>query len=199
MLLFVKGFVLCLINDIIIIRRMMFMKYNIRGDKMVITPAIRDYVYEKVGRIDKYFNESDNVCVNVLAKVHGNNQIIEVTIPTKRFVLRAEEVHNDLYAAIDKVVDKLERQIRKNKTRIKKSNEVTLDFNLDYDSSLDEDEDNGKIVKRKVIETKPMDEEEAILQMEMLGHDFFIFRGIDDSISVLYKRKEGGYGLISSK
>ena len=62
------------------------MKYNIRGDKMVITPAIRDYVYEKVGRIDKYFNESDNVCVNVLAKVHGNNQIIEVTIPTKRFV-----------------------------------------------------------------------------------------------------------------
>lgn len=175
------------------------MKYNIRGDKMVITPAIRDYVYEKVGRIDKYFNESDNVCVNVLAKVHGNNQIIEVTIPTKRFVLRAEEVHNDLYAAIDKVVDKLERQIRKNKTRIKKSNEVTLDFNLDYDSSLDEDEDNGKIVKRKVIETKPMDEEEAILQMEMLGHDFFIFRGIDDSISVLYKRKEGGYGLISSK
>ena len=199
MLLFVKFFVLCLINDIIVSRRMMFMKYNIRGDKMVITPAIRDYVYEKVGRIDKYFNESDNVCVNVLAKVHGNNQIIEVTIPTKRFVLRAEEVHDDLYAAIDKVVDKLERQIRKNKTRIKKSNEVTLDFNLDYDSSLDEEEDKGKIVKRKIIETKPMDEEEAILQMEMLGHDFFMFRGIDDSISVLYKRKEGGYGLISSK
>lgn len=173
------------------------MKYNIRGDKMVITPAIKDYVVEKIGRIDKYFNDSDNVCVNVLAKVHGNNQIIEVTIPTKRFVLRAEEVHDDLYAAIDKVTDKLERQIRKNKTRIKKNNDVSSDVVFNFSSvNLDEEENKDNIVKRKIIESKPMDEEEAILQMEMLGHDFFMFKDIDNNVCTIYKRKEGGYGLL---
>ena len=97
------------------------MKYNIRGDKMVVTEAIRDYVTDKLSRLDKYFSE-DEITANVLTKVRGNRQIIEVTIPTSKFILRSEEEHNDLYAAIDLVADKLERQIRKNKTRLKKQN-----------------------------------------------------------------------------
>ena len=96
------------------------MKYNIRGDKMVVTDAIRDYAEEKLGKLEKYFKE-DNITANVLTRVRGNSQIVEVTIPTSKFVLRSEEENEDLYAAIDLVSDKLERQIRKNKTRLNRN------------------------------------------------------------------------------
>ena len=95
------------------------MKYNIRGDKLVVTDAINSYVEGKLGKLDKYFR-NDEIRANVLLKVRGaNRQIIEVTIPTEKFILRCEEENNDLYAAIDLCVDKLERQIRKNKTKLK--------------------------------------------------------------------------------
>jgi len=175
------------------------MKYNIRGEKIEITGAIRDYIESKIGKLDKYFNESDNVSANVLVKVKGNDEIIEVTIPCSRFVLRAEEVHDDLYAAIDKVSDKLERQIRKNKTRIKRnmeSDKISI-FNLDYEVS-EEEVNKENIVKRKIVDVKPMDEEEAILQMEMLGHDFFMYKDLDNKVCVMYKRKDGGYGVLET-
>ena len=127
------------------------MKLNIRGDKLEITDAIRDYVEDKLGRLDKYFKDS-NINANVLLKVKGNRQIIEVTVPTDKYILRSEEEHNDLYAAIDLVVDKLEGQIRKNKTKLKKQNidNKYKDFNFDYE--LDEDEENNDvIVKHKEI------------------------------------------------
>lgn len=117
----------------------------------------------------------------------------------KKFTLRAEESNQDLYAAIDLVVDKLESQIRKNKKRInnkyKKSDNQDLVF--DFEELT---ENNSKIVRRKKIEIKPMDEEEAILQMELLSHDFFIFNNIDEEcISILYRRKDGNYGVINTK
>ena len=93
------------------------MKYNIRGDKLEVTDAINNYVESKLDRLNKYFKE-DDILANVLLRVRGNSQIIEVTIPTDKFILRSEEEDKDLYAAIDLVTDKLERQIRKNKTRI---------------------------------------------------------------------------------
>ena len=175
------------------------MKYNIRGDKMVITDAIKDYTENKLSRLEKYFKD-DDIKANVLAKVRGNSQIVEVTIPTSKYVLRSEEENEDLYAAIDLVTDKLERQIRKNKTRLNRNiKDSVKEFNFDFDIK-DEEESKEKIVKRKNIETKPLDEEEAILEMELLGHSFFVYKDMDtNNTCVLYKRKDGDYGLIETK
>lgn len=176
------------------------MKYNIRGDKMVVTEAIRDYAEEKLGKLEKYFKD-DDITANVLTRVRGNSQIVEVTIPTSKFVLRSEEENDDLYAAIDLVSDKLERQIRKNKTRLNRNvKENVKEFNFDYVLEDTEEDAKEKIVKRKNIEMKPMDEEEAILEMELLGHSFFVYKDMDtNNICVLYKRKDGDYGLIETK
>ena len=175
------------------------MKYNIRGDKMLITDAIKDYTETKLGRLEKYFKD-DDITANVLAKVRGNSQIVEVTIPTSKFILRSEEESDDLYAAIDLVSDKLERQIRKNKTRLNRNVKDNIkEFNFDFDIK-EEEEPKEKIVKRKDIEMKPMDKEEAILEMELLGHSFFVYKDMDtNKTCVLYKRKDGDYGLIETK
>ena len=177
------------------------MKYNIRGDKLEVTDAINNYVESKLDRLNKYFKE-DDILANVLLRVRGNSQIIEVTIPTDKFILRSEEEDKDLYAAIDLVTDKLERQIRKNKTRLNKQNidNKYKDFNFDYEVSNDEEStENDVIVKRKNIEMKPMDEEEAILEMNLLGHEFFVFKDMHtNKVCVLYKRKDGNYGLIET-
>lgn len=178
------------------------MKYNIRGDKLEVTEAIGNYVESKLDRLNKYFKE-DNILANVLLRVRGNSQIIEVTIPTDKFILRSEEEDKDLYAAIDLVTDKLERQIRKNKTRLNKQN-VDNKFkvlNFDYDLEKEEESSSDEaIVKRKKLEMKPMDEEEAILEMNLLGHEFFVYKDMHtDNVCVLYKRKDGNYGLIETK
>lgn len=178
------------------------MKYNIRGDKLVVTEAINNYVESKLDRLNKYFKE-DDILANVLLRVRGNSQIIEVTIPTDKFILRSEEEDKDLYAAIDLVTDKLERQIRKNKTRLNKQNvdNKYKDFNFDYEiNNEEESSEDEKIVKRKNIEMKPMDEEEAILEMNLLGHEFFVYKDMHtNNVCVLYRRKDGNYGLIETK
>lgn len=177
------------------------MKYNIRGDKMVVTDAIKNYTMEKLDRLNKYFNDED-ITANVLTKIRGNKQIVEVTIPIDKLILRSEESNDDLYAAIDLVSDKLERQIRKNKTKLKKQNKVNNKYeylNFDYEVK-DNEEENNKIVKRKKFDTKPMDEEEAILEMELLGHNFFVYKDMhSDNVNVLYKRNDGNYGIIETK
>lgn len=170
---------------------------NIRGDKVLLTDGIKDYVNSKIARVEKYFGDDSNITVNVVVRVRGRNQIIEVTIPTKHFTLRAEESHEDLYAAIDLVIDKIERQVRKNKTRIEKKlrKEPTKEFNFDFIPDMETEE--TKVVKRKKIEMKPMNEEEAILQMDLLGHEFFVYKDMDtNNVCVLYKRKDNNYGLI---
>lgn len=175
------------------------MQILIRGDKIKVTEAIKNHIEEKLSKLNKYFDSPDEIKTNALIRVKDKNQIIEVTIPTKKFTLRAEEKHEDLYAAVDLVVDKLERQIRKNKTRIndryKKEEHIEFIFNFD-----EPEENQDKVIKRKNIEIMPMDEEEAILQMELLDHDFFVFKNIDEEcISILYKRKDGNYGIINTK
>ena len=125
-------------------------------------------------------------------------QTIEVTIPLNKFILRAEVSDKDLYAAIDLVVDKLEGQIRKNKTKLEKRYTEEIP-EMVFDDIIDEEEPE-KIVKRKNIDTKPMDEEEAILQMNLLNHDFFVFKNINEEcVSVLYRRKDGRFGIINVK
>lgn len=174
------------------------MKCNIRGEKLKITDAIRDYVENKMSKLDKYFKASD-VSANVLIKLKGKKEAIEVTIPYDKYILRNEEIHDDLYAAIDLVVDKLERQIRKNKTKLKKQTKTNdLKFNFDYDLEPTEEEKNGKIVKRKIIEMKPISDEEAILELELLSHDFYIYKDVHNNIKVIYKRRDGNYGIIET-
>ena len=167
------------------------MKYIIRGDN---TESIKDYIESKLDKLNKYFN-SDDITATIVTKKEGRKQKIEVTIPTSSFTLRNEVYDDDLYAAIDSVVDKLERQIRKNKDKINKRN------NKDFEVTLeDEFYEEEKVVKRKKVELKPIDEEEAILEMELLGHSFFVYKDVDtDNICVLYKRKNGNYGIIETK
>jgi len=178
------------------------MKCNVRGEKIKITDAIGDYIDSKLGKLDKYFKE--DVSANVLVKTRGKKDIIEVTIPTSQYVVRGEEEHDDLYAAIDLVTDKLERMIRKNKTRIKKKEtDKSLEvFNLDFEYNNDEPEyekESNVVVKRKTLEMKPMDEEEAMLELELLGHGFFVYKDMHSgSVNVIYKRKDGNYGIIET-
>ena len=176
------------------------MKMNIRGSKIKITSAINDYIENKIGKLDKYLENPNEVTANIVVKVKGKDQTVEVTIPMKKLILRAEDTHNDLYAAIDLVSDKLERQIRKNKTRLKKNvGKELLDFNTNFKVEKDENE-KGRIIRRKLIETKPMNEEEAILQMNLLGHDFFVFTNeATNQINILYRRKDMNYGLIETR
>lgn len=174
------------------------MNINIHGSKIDITPAIKDYILEKIGRLEKYFDAKD-ISATVSCKINGIYQTVEVTIPAQKMILRAEVTSKDLYNAIDTVSDKLERQIRKNKTRMKKKNskDPIIDFNLDFESDIDIEKN---IVKRKTLEMKPMSEEEAILQMELIDHDFFVFKNAEtNDMMILYKRKDGDYGIIETK
>ena len=171
------------------------MKMNIRGKNIEITDSINIHIKEKLGKLDKYFNSE--VSTNVVCKVNGINQTVEVTITSSGLMIRAEVTTKSLYESIDIVIDKLEGQIRKNKSRLKKLTRVKQPlFNLDFD----EEEEERIVVKTKTIETKPMDIEEAILQLELIGHDFYVYKDIDtNEVSILYKRKDGNYGVIETK
>ena len=173
------------------------MKIKIRGNKIEITDSMKEYVKEKLSKLDKYSLEEFEA--NVLVKVRNYTQKIEVTIPLKTLILRAEEEAEDFYSAVDLVVNKLERQIRKNKTKLKKKEKTGIkEFNIE--SIIDIPEQEDKEVKRKKIDIKPMNMEEAILQMELLGHNFYMYKDSDlDSIALVYKRKNGGYGIIETE
>jgi len=178
------------------------MEVLVRGQNIKVTKAISDYVTLKLKKIDKYLGDNENVKATALISVKGYNQKVEITIPLKSYMVRAEETKEDLYASIDLVVDKLERQIRKNKTRIasKKMKGASKDFVVDEIEDDTYDEEENKVVKRKKVETKPMSEEEAILQMELLGHQFYIFKDAETlKPTVVYIRKDGGYGIIETE
>lgn len=176
------------------------MNILVRGDKIKVTKAINDYINEKLQKLNKYIDSHEETTAHVVIKVHNRKQKVEVTIPLKNFILRQEEAQDDLYTAIDLTVDKIERQIRKNKTKlqskkVKHAKEIVLDEVEDYNDELEE-----VIVKRKKIEVKPMSEEEAIIQMELIGHQFYLFKDADTmKPTVVYKRKDLGYGIIESE
>lgn len=174
------------------------MNLLIRGDKVKVTDAMNQYLEEKLQKLDKYFEDSNNVHVTVVVKIKEHRQKVEVTIPLKSFILRAEEEREDFYASVDTIIDKLERQIRKNKTRLESKVKNTKEFI--FVATEPEEETNEVVVKRKKIEVKPMDEEEAILQLELLGHQFYLYKDIEtDKPTVIYKRKDGGYGIIEAE
>ncbi|MDQ2086597.1 ribosome-associated translation inhibitor RaiA [Herbivorax sp. ANBcel31] len=174
------------------------MKFIVSGKNIEVTPALKEMAIKKVGKLDKFFQEDAEV--NITMSVEKNRHIVEVTIPFKGGVLRAEEENHDMYASIDKVVNSLERQIRRNKTKIeKKFHEGGLrveNFKFEEDDDVDEEHEFG-IVRTKKFAIKPMTVEEAILQMNLLGHQFFMFSNADTQESnVVYRRKDGNYGLI---
>lgn len=178
------------------------MEIVIHGDKIKVTDAMSDYINKKMEKLNKYLKNNDEIRANIIVRVRNSNQIVEITIPLKSFILRSEETKEDFYAAVDKAVDKLERQIRKNKTRLttkKVKNIYEFDFS-DMNTEEEDSTENNNILKRKKIEIKPMDEEEAILQMELLGHQFYVYKDSNsDKICVVYKRKDGNYGVIESE
>lgn len=176
------------------------MKIILRGKNIEITEAIEKKVADKLSKLDKYFIVSENVEAKVLVRTYPYGQKIEVTIPTEYVLLRAEVVDQDLYNAIDLVIDKLEGQIRKYKTRLnRKSKDNKLAFNIASIEPLEVEEEDV-LVKTKTINPKPMDMEEAIMQMELIGHAFFVYRDTEtDSISIVYRRNDGDYGLIETE
>ena len=171
------------------------MKLNFTGKNMDVTEALKDVTNKKLGKLGKYFQE--DIQGDVVFSTEKNRQIIEVTINLPGTILRAEESSDDMYVAIDKAIDVLERQIRKHKTKLQRryNNGETIRF--ENIMPLEEEDDRPKVVKIKRFDMKPMNVEEAILQMELLRHNFFVFMNADsDDLNVLYKRKDGNYGLI---
>lgn len=186
------------------------LKYNVRGENIEVTPAIREYVEAKVGKIERYFDDMPEAQAHVNLKIYSDKTgKAEVTIPLPNIVLRAEETSPDLYGSIDLVSDKLERQIRKYKTKVNRKfrrqkadikEGVSPDLLRATSSDQDEkEEEELRIVRKKRFNLKPMNEEEAVLQMEMIGHDFFIYLdGETAGTNIVYKRDDGDYGLIET-
>ena len=172
------------------------MKYNIRGNKIDVTKAIEDYIKSKISKVEKYFNDTAEAKAIISAK--GKEQKVEVTIWSGKYNVRAEETHEDLYAAIDLVLDKLERQLKKYKDKIQDTKRtVKEEYVPEIEEYFEEEEQN--IVRRKQVFLKPIDEEEVITQMELLGHTFFVFKNVEtDKICVCYKRNDGDYGIIEA-
>ncbi len=175
------------------------MRISITGKNLEISDYLRDLVEKKVGKLDRYFSQDTEAVVTL--SMEKSRHIVEVTIPYDGGVIRGEEVTADMYASIDNVLDKLEKQIIRHRTKLEKSLRTGA---FKYDEPLfggtyeDMDDDEGpQIVRVKRFNVKPMSEEEAMLQIEMVGHSFYVFMNADtEEINVLYKRKDGNYGLI---
>jgi len=178
------------------------MKLIIKGKHMDVTESIEGYVKKKMEKLDKYFDQIMDATATV--STEKNRQIFEVTLQAKKAIIRAEEESDNLYTSIDSVVEKLERQIIKYKEKLYsksfseqiRTKEIGLYENKDSEAETQDDED-VKIVKIKKFVFKPMSPEEASLQMELLGHSFYVFNNeVTNQINVIYKRKDGNFGLI---
>lgn len=175
------------------------MKFTFTEKKMDSSEDLRAYAERKIGKLDRFFKTDSNAYVTF--SIERGRYLAEITIENNGLYYRASELTNDMYASLDSGVAAIERQIRKNKTRLEKRlREGALEREeMPAFAPIDEAEDEEfKIVRNKRFSIKPMSPEEAILQMNLLEHEFFVFRNdeADDAISVVYRRKNGGYGLI---
>ncbi len=171
------------------------MRFTITGRNIDVTPGLRAAIEEKIGKLDRYFNSDAEAIVTL--SVQKDKQIIEVTIPVKGNMIRAEESSSDMYVSIDLVQEIIERQMKKYKNKLldkKQTAQAFSDWSISDENDSDED---IKIVKTKRFAMKPMDPEEACFQMELLGHSFYMFLNSDtEEVNVVYKRRNGAYGLI---
>ncbi len=170
------------------------MKFIISGKNIEVTEGLRDAVQEKIGKLSRYFTDTTEIVVTL--SVEKERQKIEVTIPMKGNIIRAEQVSNDMYVSIDMVEEIIERQLRRYKNKLIDKKQAG-GFNQDFiDDDIDEEE-SINIIRTKRFAMKPMDPEEACIQMELLGHSFFVFRNAQtDEVNVVYKRKGNTYGMI---
>lgn len=171
------------------------MRFIITGKGTQVTEALRNAVEEKLGKLEHYFNPDTEI--HVTLKVEKDRQKIEVTVPVKGHIIRAEQVSDDMYVSIDLVEDIIERQLRRYKTKIIDSKQQNAEFFTSEFMQEENDDEDIKITRTKRFAVKPMDVEEACVQMELLNHSFFVFRSAEsDEVNVVYKRKDGSYGLI---
>lgn len=171
------------------------MKYIITGKNIDVTEGLKSAIYEKIGKLERYF--SSDTEVHVTLSVEKDRQKIEVTIPVKGNIIRSEQVSTDMYVSIDLVEEIIERQLKRYKARLISHKSNAPSFSDDYMEGPYDEPAKIKIVKSKRFGIKPMDPEEACVQMELLGHSFYVFcNGNTDEVNVVYKRKDGAYGLI---
>ena len=173
------------------------MKFIILGKNIEVTPGLRSAVEDKIGKLEKYFNPDTEA--HVTLSVEKDRQKIEVTIPVKGNIIRSEQISNDMYVSIDLVEEIIERQLKKYRTKLVTKKQAGGEFfTSEFMNTQDvEDDEAIKIVRSKKFGMKPMYPEDACLQMELLGHDFFVFRNAEtDEVNVVYKRKGNTYGLI---
>lgn len=171
------------------------MRYVISGKNIDVTEGLKSAIYDKIGKLEKYFTPDTEV--HITLSVEKDRQKIEVTIPVKGNIIRAEQVSLDMYASIDMVEEVIERQLLKYKKKLIDKQQSGSNFNKEYfDEDLTDDEEIN-ITRVKKFAMKPMDPEEACIQMELIGHAFYVFRNSEtDEVNVVYKRKSGSYGLI---
>ena len=172
------------------------MRISITGRNIDLTDGLKGAVEERLNRLEKYFTPETDV--NVTLSVEKDRQKIEVTIPTKGHIIRSAQVSNDMYVSISLVEEAIERQLKKYRTKlVSKKMAAAENFRQSFLEDTAEDEEEIKIVRTKRFDVKPMYPEDACLEMEMLGHDFFVFRNAEtDEVNVVYKRKGNTYGLI---
>lgn len=172
------------------------MRITITGKNIEITPGLRQAVEDKLSKLDRYFASDTDVIVTL--SVEKERQKIEVTIPVKGSIIRSEQVSNDMYVSIDLVEEIIERQLKKYKKKLIDSKQLAASFQPDFfEGESSEEEQPVPIVRTKHFEMKPMYPEDACIQMELLGHNFFVFRNAQtDELNVVYKRKGNTYGLI---
>ena len=171
------------------------MKFIISGKNIEVTPGLKDAIEQKLGKLERYFTPETEI--NVTLSVEKGRQKIEVTIPVKGNIIRSEQTSNDMYVSIDLVEEIIERQLRKYKNKIADKQQEAGNFQKEYlEHDYLEDEDI-QIIRTKKFGMKPMYPEDACVQMELLGHTFFVFRNAEtDEVNVVYKRKNNTYGLI---
>ena len=174
---------------------MMNMKFVIVGKNIEVTPGLRSAVEEKIGKLERYFNPETEA--HVTLSVEKERQKIEVTIPVKGSIIRSEQVSNDMYVSIDLVEEIIERQLKKYKNKLVDQKQSAGFFSQEFIEKEYMEDEEVKIIRTKKFDIKPMYPEDACVQMELLGHSFFVFCNAEtDQVNVVYKRKGNTYGLI---
>ena len=171
------------------------MRYIISGKNIDVTEGLKSAIYDKIGKLERYFTTDTEL--HITLSVEKDRQKIEVTIPVKGSIIRAEQVSNDMYVSIDLVEEIIERQLKKYKNKLIDQEQAAANFNQAFMEDEHSEDDSVNITRVKRFAVKPMDPEEACVQMELLGHSFYVFRNAEtDEVNVVYKRKGNTYGLI---
>ena len=180
------------------------MKMNIHGkNKFEVKPGLREYIEEKVESFIKLFNNTDGLSVNVVCKEYGDDKVVEITIPTKHLILRAEASTEDMFNSVDTCINKLEKQLLKHRKKINsiiRARDGVSGYFSEQFEKIDATEEEGEVVRNKEVSLDVMNVEEAKLQLDLLEHDFYMFINSEDhKVTLIYLREDGNYGVMKVK